>query len=117
MVMFTPMNGRRNFARMKRKAIQEWNHERNDEKSVLLSKELYQIFFDSVRFYLHFQRNRRFNFALICKQRHVLLGQYSSKSQIWRFILAHILDGILELGKEPTSCVTPLHVYGNDVNF
>ena len=107
------MNGRRSFARMKRDAVREWKHEQNDNKSMFHTKEFQEIFLDSVRFYVHLQQHEHSNYTLTCEKKWSLLNHYTNKSHVWRFIMAHTLDGILELRKGPISCAPQMNVHEN----
>ena len=103
--MFTPMNGRK-FARMRREAIFEWNKERSEKKSLFLNSQMSQIFMDAMRFYLHFLHNRYSNFDSVCKMRHGVLRNYGGKSNVWRFIMQHIIDGVLKIENSLKFCAT-----------
>ena len=98
MIMFTPMNGRQNFGKRRREAEVEWIHEQNPLDKYLSSDGLsYQIFFDSMRFYIYCTQNVQSNYSVLCKKRRYILNKYSSKSHLWRFTIKHILDGLLQL--------------------
>ena len=104
MVMFTPMNGRK-FARVRREAILEWSRERSDKKTLFTNRQLSKIFIDAIRFYLHFQHNSYSHFDSICTKRHNILGNYVNESNdVWRFIIQHVIDGVLEIAKSEVFC-------------
>ena len=103
--MFTPMNGRK-LARIKREAIFEWKNERSGKKHLYRNSQMSQIFTDSIRFYLHFLRNRYSNFDSVCQKRHDVIGNYGTKSNVWRFIMKHVIDGVLKIESSPKFCAT-----------
>ena len=115
MIMFTPMNGRRNFARIRRRAETEWIHEKHFlDQYTPLDDNSYEMFFDSLRFYLNLIQNRHMNVSLICTKKRSMVDNYKSKSHLWKFTIEHILDGILELDREPNSCTTSKDDYGRN---
>ena len=115
--MFTPMNGRRNFARIRRRAETEWIDEQHFlDKYKPLDENSYEMFFNSLRFYLNLIQNRHLNESLICTKKRSLLDKYPSKSHLWRFTMEHILDGILDLDGKPNSCAMFKDSYRSDYN-
>ena len=114
--MFTPMNGRK-LARIGREAIFEWNNEGSGKKPLFLNRQMSQILMDAIRFYLHFLRNRYSNFDSVCKMRHDVLGNYGGKSNVWRFIMQHVIDGVLKIENSSKFCATQQYRNGNSMKY
>ena len=91
---------------MRREAIFEWNNERSGKKPLFLNSQMSQIFMDAMRFYLHFLHNRHSNFDSVCKMRNGVLSNYGGKSNVLRFIMQHIIDGVLKIENSLKFCAT-----------
>ena len=104
--MFTPMNGRRIFARTRRTVEEEFISETKfNINNLFYNKESRQLFFDSIGFYLSLHQNEKTNLSMICQKRCSILDNYAGASPFWTLTMKHVLDGILELRGDPKSCI------------
>ena len=97
MIMFTPMNGRRSFTRIRRTVEQEWLHDQDigNVKHLFHNDAFRESFMDSIRFYLKILQNRHSNSDESCRQKENLITKYAKKSILWKITIENILDGIL----------------------
>ena len=103
MIMFTPMNGRRAFERIRRRAEDEWMNEMNVFDK-LDESEAQKILLDSIQFYLIYIQNRSSNISHVCHNGQKLLHGHSENSLHWRVTIEHIFNGLFKLAKDPTFC-------------
>ena len=101
--MFTPMNGRRSFTRIRRTVEQEWLHDQDigNVKHLFHNDAFQESLIDSIRFYLKILRNRHSNPDESCQQKENLITKYAKKSILWKITIENILDGILTLHQNP----------------
>ena len=101
--MFTPMNGRRAFQRIRRKAEEEWMDELNnipkDENT-----EAQKILLNSIRFYLSYDQSHQSNSTNVCHDGQTLLQTYTKNSLHWKVTMEHIINGMFRLAEQPISC-------------
>ena len=101
--MFTPMNGRRAFGRIRRQAEDEWMSELNSF-SRKETPETQKILFDSITFYLSYTQYHHSNMSKICHDGQDLLDTYSKKSLHWRYTTQHIFNGMFKMAEHPAFC-------------
>merc|ERR1712136_462345 len=103
MIMFTPMNGRRAFQRIRREAEEEWMDEGNnfskDERI-----EAQKILVDSIKFYLSYAQSHQSNNTNACNDGQILLETYTKNSLHWKVTMQHIIKGMFRLTEQPISC-------------
>ena len=104
MIMFTPMNGRRSFTRIRRTVEQEWmdDQEIGNVKYLFHNDAFRESFLDSIRFYLKILQNRHSNSDENCRQKENLITRYVKKSILWKITIENILDGIMILHQNST---------------
>ena len=103
MIMFTPMNGRRAFQRIRREAEEEWmdelsnfpKYERTAAQKILL---------DSIRFYLNYVQSQQSNNTNICHDGQRLLQSYTKDSLHWKVTMEHIIKGMFRMTEQPIFC-------------
>ena len=97
MIMFTPMNGRRSFTRIRRTVEQEWmdDQEIGNVKYLFQNDAFRESFMDSIRFYLKILQKGHSNSDESCRQKENLITKYAKKSILWKITIENILDGIL----------------------
>ena len=103
MIMFTPMNGRRTFKRIRRKAEEEWMNE-GDILFKNATPEVQKVLFDSIKFYISYVKYYHSNISKICHDGQHLLDTYSGKSLHWRYTTQHIFDGVFKMAEDPMFC-------------
>ena len=101
--MFTPMNGRRAFQRIRREAEEEWMDElSNIPKYERATAE--KILLDSIKFYLSYGQNHQSNNTNACDDGQTLLHTYTKNSLYWKVTMEHIIKGMFRLTEQPISC-------------
>ena len=101
--MFTPMNGRRAFQRIRREAEEEWMDELNrfpkEEKT-----EALKILLDSIRLYLSYAQSQQSNTTKVCHDGQILLQTYTKNSLYWKVTMEHIIEGMFKMNEQPMTC-------------
>ena len=88
--MFTPMNGRRAFQRIRREAVEEWMDELNNFPKEERT-EAQKILLDSIKFYLGYAESHQSNNTNVCREGQTLLQSYSKNSLHWKVTMEHII--------------------------
>ena len=103
MIMFTPMNGRRSFTRIRRVVEQEWmdDQEIGNVEYLFQNDAFRESFMDSIRFYHKILQKGHSNSDESCRQKENLITKYAKKSILWKITIENILDGILTLHQNP----------------
>lgn len=101
--MFTPMNGRRAFLRIRREAEYEWMDELNNfPKDEMI--EAQKILLDSIKIYLSYAQSHQTNGSNACNDGQTLLKTYTKKSLHWKVTMEHIIKGMFRLTEQQIHC-------------
>ena len=103
MIMFTPMNGKRTFDRIRRNAEDEWINE-IDVLSQHERPEAQKILLDAIKFYLNYIRHRQSNTSQICDNGQMLINNFPEQSLHWKFTMKHIFNGMFKIAEDPIFC-------------